>query len=273
MNIIKNLVDKSKYNIKCPYEMEAEFYIVHNTANDASARNEVAYMKRNENKVSFHYAIDDIEVVQGIEENRNSYNAGDGVGGRGNRKGIAIEICYSKSGGEKWEKAKRNAIKFIAEGLKEKGWGIEKVKKHQDFNGKYCPHRILDEGWDNFINEIKKEIGQNVQEVVSTNDYITVEQWQKTMNYCYNCKLEVDNSFGPDSQAKANKYYLYYKKPTIKNLHVEFIQDALIRKGYRVQRDRSFGPEMDRVIRQFQKEHGLAVDGCVGANTTRELLK
>ncbi len=34
MNIIKNLVSSSKYNIKCPYPMDAQFIVVHNTAND-----------------------------------------------------------------------------------------------------------------------------------------------------------------------------------------------------------------------------------------------
>lgn len=155
MEVRKILVDKSKYNIKCPYEMEAEFIIVHNTANDAPARNEVAYMVRNNNEVSFHFAVDDIEIVQGIPTNRNTWNAGDGSNGKGNRKGIAIEICYSKTGGDKFIKAERNAAEFIASILKEKGWGIDKVKKHQDFNGKYCPHRTLDMGWERFLDMIK----------------------------------------------------------------------------------------------------------------------
>ena len=79
---------------------------------------------------------------------------GDGVNGKGNRKGISIEICYSKSGGDKFIKAEQNAAKFIASILKEKGWGIDKVKKHQDFNGKYCPHRTLDMGWNRFLYRI-----------------------------------------------------------------------------------------------------------------------
>ena len=70
MNVIQNLVPESKYGIKCPYAMVPEGVCVHNTANDASARNEVAYMIRNEEHTSFHYAVDDIEVVQGIPENR-----------------------------------------------------------------------------------------------------------------------------------------------------------------------------------------------------------
>ncbi|MFY9378213.1 MAG: N-acetylmuramoyl-L-alanine amidase, partial [Peptococcia bacterium] len=78
MEVIRNLVLPGKYSIKCPYTMTPEFIVVHNTANDASARNEVAYMIGNDNKVSFHYAVDDKEIVQGIPENRNAWHAGDG---------------------------------------------------------------------------------------------------------------------------------------------------------------------------------------------------
>lgn len=163
MKIIQNLVSPSKYNIKCPYIMNPEFIVVHNTANDASARNEIAYMIRNDNKVSFHYAIDDKEIVQGIPENRNAWHAGDG-NGQGNRKGIGIEICYSKSGGTRFIEAEKLAVKFIAFKLNEKGWGIDKVKKHQDFSGKYCPHRTLDMGWQRFLNMVQAELNKLKEE-------------------------------------------------------------------------------------------------------------
>ena len=158
MKVIQNLVPASKYNIKCPYPMAAEFIVVHNTANDASARNEVAYMIKNNDKVSFHYAIDDKEIIQGIPENRNAWHAGDGANGQGNRKGIGIEICYSKSGGTRFIEAEKLAAKFIAFKLNEKGWGIDKVKKHQDFSGKYCPHRTLDMGWQRFLDMVQSEL-------------------------------------------------------------------------------------------------------------------
>jgi len=158
MNIVQNFVSPSKYNIKCPYPMTPEFIVVHNTANDASAKNEIAYMISNNNQVSFHYAVDDKEIVQGIPENRNAWHAGDGGSGPGNRRGIAIEICYSLSGGQRFIEAEKLAAKFIAYKLKEKGWGIDRVKKHQDFSGKYCPHRTLDMGWQRFLNMVKSEL-------------------------------------------------------------------------------------------------------------------
>ena len=160
MKIIQNLVPASKYNIKCPYTMQAEAIVVHNTANDATAANEVAYMLRNDNQVSFHYAVDDKEIVQGIPENRNAWHAGDGGSGAGNRKGLSIEICYSKSGGVKFIEAEKLAAKFIAFKLSEKGWGIDRVKTHQMYSKKYCPHRTLDMGWQRFLNMIKAEMNE-----------------------------------------------------------------------------------------------------------------
>lgn len=154
MQITKMLVPKERYEIKCPYEMNPEFIIVHNTANDASAMAEISYMIGNNNKVSFHCAVDNTRIVQGIPFNRNSWNAGDGKNGEGNRKGISIEICYSKSGGEKFKDAERLAAEYIAYLLKQYKWEIDKVKKHQDFSNKDCPHRTLEEGWQKFLNLI-----------------------------------------------------------------------------------------------------------------------
>ena len=160
VKIIKVECPSDKVKIKCPYAMKPTRIVIHNTANDASAENEIAYMHTNNNQTSFHFAVDDKRIIQGIELNRNAWHASDG-NGKGNREGIAIEICYSKSGGERWLKALENAAELTAKLLKDYGWGIDRVTKHQDYgNHKHCPHRILDEyGWDNFLNLVKGYMG------------------------------------------------------------------------------------------------------------------
>ncbi len=170
----QNLVSKDKYSIKCPNAMNAEFIVVHNTANDASAENEISYMISNNNEVSYHYAVDDKEVIQGLPIDRNAWACGDGSNGKGNRKGIQIEICYSKSGGARFENAEKNAAKFIAQLLKERGWGVDKVKKHQDFANKYCPHRTLDKGWASFVNMVKDYLNESNNQTSSTNSTIKI---------------------------------------------------------------------------------------------------
>ena len=165
VTIRKDLVDSSKYKIKCPYSMKPEGITVHNTANKASAKNEIDYMKNNNKETSYHYAIDDIEIVQGIPEDRNAWHAGDG-NGTGNRKTIGIEICYSTGDKAKFEKAQKNAAEFVAYKLKEYGWDVDKVYTHKHWSGKHCPHRTLDEyGWDYFISLVNKYLTPEVKEM------------------------------------------------------------------------------------------------------------
>ena len=142
----ENLVSSSKYSIKCPYPMKPRYVVCHNTANDASAVNEISYMISNDNQVSYHIAVDDVNAIQGIPFERNAWHAGDGANGQGNRYGIAVEICYSKSGGAKYTAAEENAVYVMARLLYQYDLGIDALKQHADFSAKNCPHRIRDEG-------------------------------------------------------------------------------------------------------------------------------
>lgn len=155
LKLVQMLCPQSKWGIKCPYPMMAEGITVHNTANKASARAEISYMITNNNEVSYHIAVDDKEAVQGIPFDRNTWHASDGANGGGNRKTISIEICYSTGDAEKFRKSEDNAAYLIAAILTERGWDITHVKKHQDFCGKYCPHRTLDLGWIRFLKMIE----------------------------------------------------------------------------------------------------------------------
>lgn len=172
---------KNRISVKCPYEMKPTRIVIHNTDNDAPAKNEVSYMHRNGNTVSFHFAVDDKEIVQGIALNRNAFHAGDGGNGKGNREGIAIEICYSKSGGKRFETAQKNAAELTAKLLKDYGWGIDRVTKHQDYNGKNCPKRTLEDyGWEYFLNLVKGYMNETpAKETVSKNTAATIKEGDK----------------------------------------------------------------------------------------------
>lgn len=252
MNIKQELISADRYSLKCPYNMDAKFIIVHNTANDAPAKNEVSYMKNNSSSTSFHLAVDDIECIQALPFNRNSWNCGDGTNGNGNRNGISIEICYSLSGGDKWIKARANAIEVIAQLLKEKGWGIDKVKKHQDFNGKYCPHRILDEGWDKFLNEIKAKLNNNVNTSYSYTDF--VKDVQRATG------ARVDGIAGKETLSKT---VTVSKKKNNRHAVVKPLQKYLYTLGYTEvgNADGIAGNKFDSATKHFQKDNGCFQDG------------
>ena len=155
MALIQLLISSSKYGVKCPYTMTPKGVCIHNTANDASARNEISYMQSNNNEVSFHIAVDDQEAIQALPFDRNAWHAGDGGNGQGNRNYIAVEICYSKSGGSRFEAAEKRAAKEVAALLKKYGWGTDKIKDHRSFSGKNCPHRT---NMSNFIKLVQAEL-------------------------------------------------------------------------------------------------------------------
>lgn len=175
--VIQRMCKSDRYSVKCPFSRTPRFIVVHNTGNTAPAQNEVDYMLRRNDEVSFHVAVDDKQIIEAISFNRNAWASGDGQG-NGNMYGIHIEICYSNytSANEstykcKFLAAERNAAEYIANLLKKYGWGIEKVTKHQDYDGKYCPHRTLDLGWNRFLEMVKgymskEEIDLTKDEVV-----------------------------------------------------------------------------------------------------------
>lgn len=175
LTIKQSLVDKSLYGYKCHYVMTPEFVVIHNAGTDGnpSAENLNNAMKKNQEQKSWHFSVDENEAVQGLPINRNGWHAGDGGDGDGNRKGIAIEICrdmyddgsntYKLTKGtsdERFDKAKDNGALLAAIILNKYGWDISRVKKHQDFMDKYCPHHILNDGWDKFLELVQSHLDE-----------------------------------------------------------------------------------------------------------------
>lgn len=194
--IVNSYIPTSLYPLKAPYTMTPEYITIHNTNNDATAANEIAYMARNTTVVGYHVAIDDKQAIQAIPFTRNAFHSGDGQGA-GNRKSIGIEICYSKSGGPKYVAAEENTVEYVAHVLKQYGWGIDRVRTHKSWTeigmktgaSKYiknCPHRILDEKrLQSFLNRIAKrlaELNNPPQQIVEVEGKIDemAEQLPKT---------------------------------------------------------------------------------------------
>lgn len=230
----------NKYSIKATYAMVPKGLTIHNTYNDATARNEIAYMHRNNNYTSYHLAVDDKEVLQGVPFNRSTYHAGDGKNGYGNRNHIGLEICYSKSGGARYAKAEENAVKVAAQILKNYGWDISKMKKHQDWSGKWCPHRILDEKrWNSFVQRVTTEL--------------------KRLN-------GVSKPSNPSTDIHT------VVKLGSKGSAVVELQNQLKRHGYNLTADGIFGQGTHNAVLAFQKGHKLVADGIVGKATWDKLI-
>ena len=99
-----------------------------------------------------------------------------------------------------------------------------------------------------------------------------VMELQENLNKEWNCKLEVDGSFGPLTTKACEKHQLTYGIKT--KYMVKWLQKRLTDLGYSVgpsKIDGHFGPNTLKAVKKFQKNYGLKVDGIVGKNTYRKL--
>jgi len=154
----KDLLERNEYNLKYKYGPpmpKVDFITIHNTWNDAPAVNERDYLNKRHDDVyiSFHFAVDEKEAVQILPLDVCGWHAGDG-NGKGNRASIGIEICRSRCVGKDeplYRGAEENGVRLAAWLLNKYNLPLSALRKHQDWSGKYCPHRILDEHrWESF---------------------------------------------------------------------------------------------------------------------------
>ena len=107
-----------------------------------------------------------------------------------------------------------------------------------------------------------------------------VKDFQKKYN------LEVDGIVGQQTKDKMSEVIKALTKPTAKteeinsgksssnelkkgmrNSAVKALQQKLVELGYAITPDGRFGPNTDRIVREFQAKYNLLVDGIVGENT------
>lgn len=142
--------------------MKAASITIHNTANPRStARNERNWLTSASNHAtaSFHIVIDEVEAIECIPLDEAAWHAGDGSGaGSGNRTSIGIEITESGN----YKQTLDNAASLVASMLKERGWGVERLRRHYDWSGKNCP-RLMNaggdwSGWTSFVASVEAKM-------------------------------------------------------------------------------------------------------------------
>lgn len=71
---------------------------------------------------------------------------------------IGIEICESGD----YAKTLDNAATLVARLLKERGWGVDRLRRHFDWSGKICPRKMYDDGrwtgWTAFVNMVRYKL-------------------------------------------------------------------------------------------------------------------
>lgn len=170
MNIEKNLISK---NYTKDVTIIPQFIVIHETDNIATGANADAhymYWNKNDNaNSSVHFVVDDKKIIQLLELNQKAWHVGDNKGYSNitNNNSIGIEICVNADGD--YTKARQNAIELVKYLLKVLGLSADKVVRHKDASGKYCPRKMLDNPklWTDFKTQI-----QLPTDVTSINDIV-----------------------------------------------------------------------------------------------------
>lgn len=188
--VVIDLIPHENVTSRQGYHMVPLSITAHNTGNDkkgADADMHTEYVDKTTSYVSWHFTIDDEKIIQELPITESAWHAGDGSEGTGNRTSIGTEICEHE--GIDWEKAKENAAKLF-DFLMDNVPTIEAIYPHQHWSGKYCPHKILDEGWDKFldlVNSLKEspkswqqKLGEVALDDLHSKGIITdVEAWKE----------------------------------------------------------------------------------------------
>jgi N-acetylmuramoyl-L-alanine amidase len=140
--------------------MTAETITIHNTGNPRStARAERNWLvsAQNSRQASYHIVIDDKETIECLPLNEVAWHAGDGRG-NGNMRSIGIEICESGD----YAKTLDRSVELVAKMLRERSWGVDRLRRHFDWSRKICPRLMYDngtwKGWHDFMSKVENEL-------------------------------------------------------------------------------------------------------------------
>lgn len=172
--VFDHIPKNTPYNRRPAFPMQANYITIHSTGNpNSTARNERAWLTNPSNTVtaSYHIVVDEKEAIEVLPLNENSWNAGDGANGTGNRKSIAIEICESGNR----QKTLQNAVELVAYLLKQRNWGVDKLKRHYDWSKKKCPGIFYSNnwaGWYQFIKDVESKLNKPLPQIQNRTNII-----------------------------------------------------------------------------------------------------
>lgn len=146
--------------------MEPTTITIHNTGNPKStAQNERDWLTNPNNlrQASYHIVVDEHKAIECLPLNEAAWHAGDG-NGNGNMRSIGVEICESGN----YSQTLLNASQLVAKLLYERGWGVDRLRRHYDWSRKICPRLMYNSGkwtgWEEFKQMVSKQLASLSQD-------------------------------------------------------------------------------------------------------------
>src|SRR5690606_32325227 len=118
-----------------------KYIVIHETANTRAGANANAHARLqasgNSRAASWHYTVDDKEIVQSFDDNKQCWHAGNRYY---NENSIGIEICVNEDGD--FKKAVDNAVKLTKYLMSKYNIPTSNVIQHNTASGKNCPANL-----------------------------------------------------------------------------------------------------------------------------------
>lgn len=117
------------------------YITIHETANTSRGANAQAHANLQSNgfSASWHYQVDDKQIIQSFPDNVQCWHAGDGQG-KGNTQSIGVEICVNRDGN--FKQAVENAAELVKILMDRHGISAKNVVQHNHWSGKNCPANL-----------------------------------------------------------------------------------------------------------------------------------
>lgn len=165
--------------------MAATTITIHNTGNPTStARNERVWLTNptNTRQASYNTVIDSKEVIEVIPLDEVGWHAGDGgKATSGNRTSIGVEICERDVAVGEYAQTLTNAIDYVSRLLLQRGWDVDRLRRHYDWSRKNCPRLMnLDGKWTGW-KEFKNRVAERLLQLKGESDVLELSnyQWNK----------------------------------------------------------------------------------------------
>ena len=128
-------------------------------------------------------------IYQAAEHTDGTYSVGTEYGGNhaihdaNNRNTINIEICVNADGD--YTKARQNAIELVKHLMQVTGIPAERVIRHFDAKGKYCPRKMMDNPklWEDFKRQVAGKSAPAVTQPENKNPALPEENKEKEVWY------------------------------------------------------------------------------------------
>ncbi|WP_277680322.1 N-acetylmuramoyl-L-alanine amidase [Gracilibacillus dipsosauri] len=122
---------------------QKKYITIHQTGNTSKGADAQAHARLqangNSRSASWHYQVDDKEIIQSFEDSAQCWHAGDGRS-TGNLNSIGIELCINSDGN--YKKTLENGAELVRHLMDKYNISINNVKQHNHWSGKNCPAQI-----------------------------------------------------------------------------------------------------------------------------------